>query len=78
MQNKTQAKNGNNGLLKEPENLDLHPSTKKRIKEHLSEIEYVLWQIELLVTKAEEREKVKRKGVKIKKLLHSKKIMLPQ
>lgn len=36
---------------------DLHPSTKKRIQEHLSEIEYVLWQIELLLEKAKERNK---------------------
>ncbi len=58
---------GNQSENIKKEFLDLHPSTKRRIKEHLSEIEYVIWQIKMLLEKAKERKRIEIKMKKIKK-----------
>jgi hypothetical protein len=55
--------------IKQTQVLYLHPSTKKRILEHLAEIEYVMWQIKLLLEKEGERKRIKRKIQSIKKKL---------
>lgn len=50
--------------------INLHPSTKRRILEHLWEIEYVMLQIRVLLERAEEREKTKRTLKKVEQKIH--------